>query len=66
MIVLVQDPAEPLASPDVQVGDLVRIVIGGARIGQHGVEQLRQFAVLWVPETYATRRYSWMTPLARP
>jgi hypothetical protein len=25
MIVLVQDPAEPLASPDVQVGDLVRI-----------------------------------------
>jgi hypothetical protein len=23
MIVLVQDPAEPLASPDVQVGDLV-------------------------------------------
>jgi hypothetical protein len=25
MIVLVQDPAEPLASPDVQVGDLVRV-----------------------------------------
>jgi hypothetical protein len=24
MIVLVQDPAEPLASPDVQAGDLVR------------------------------------------
>ena len=28
-------------------------------------ESVRRLIGLWVPKTYATRRYSWMTPPAR-
>jgi hypothetical protein len=31
----------------------------------HAVESFAGVSNLWVPKTYATRRYSWMTPPAR-